>query len=32
MEYQGLLEGIEQLDNEDMLAILKRYMHVVLAL
>lgn len=32
MEYQGLLDGIEQLDNEDMLAILKRYMHVVLAL
>ena len=32
MEYQGLLDGIEQLDNEDMLVILKRYMHVVLAL
>jgi len=32
MEYQGLLDGVEQLENEDMLAILKRYMHVVLAL
>jgi hypothetical protein len=32
MEYQGLLDGVEQLDNEDRLAILKRYKHVVLAL
>lgn len=32
MEYQGLLDGVEQLDKEDMLAILKRYMHLVLGL
>ncbi|MHA6494277.1 TetR/AcrR family transcriptional regulator [Pseudomonas borbori] len=32
MEYQGLLDGVEHLDNEDMLAILKRYMHLVLGL
>jgi hypothetical protein len=32
MEYQGLLEGVEHLDSEDMLAILKRYMHLVLGL
>ncbi|AYC32016.1 TetR family transcriptional regulator [Pseudomonas cavernae] len=32
MEYQGLLDGADQLDNEDMLAILKRYMYLVLGL
>jgi DNA-binding transcriptional regulator YbjK len=32
MEYQGLLDGVEHLDSEDMLAILKRYMHLVLGL
>lgn len=32
MEYQGLLEGTELLDNDGMLAILKRYMHLVLGL
>ncbi|MVW75195.1 TetR/AcrR family transcriptional regulator [Pseudomonas xionganensis] len=32
MEYQGLLDGVERLDSEDMLAILKRYMHLVLGL
>lgn len=32
MEYQGLLDGVEHLHNEDMLAILKRYMHLVLGL
>jgi DNA-binding transcriptional regulator YbjK len=32
MEYQGLLDGVEHLDKEDMLAILKRYMHLVLGL
>nr|WP_298140173.1 TetR family transcriptional regulator [uncultured Pseudomonas sp.] len=32
MEYQGLLDGVEQLHKEDMLAILKRYMHLVLGL
>lgn len=32
MEYQGLLDGVEQLDNDGMLAILKRYMHLVLGL
>ncbi|MEX6501187.1 TetR/AcrR family transcriptional regulator [Pseudomonas zhanjiangensis] len=32
MEYQSLLGGIEQLDNDGMLSILKRYMHLVLGL
>ena len=32
MEYQGLLDGVEHLDSEDMLAMLKRYMHLVLGL
>jgi DNA-binding transcriptional regulator YbjK len=32
MEYQGLLDGVEQLDSEGMLAILKRYMNLVLGL
>ena len=32
MEYQGLLDGVEHLDREDMLANLKRYMHLVLGL
>jgi len=32
MEYQGLLDGVEQLDNEGMLVILKRYMYLVLGL
>lgn len=32
MEYQGLLDGVEHLDNEGMLAILRRYMHMVLGL
>lgn len=32
MEYQGLLDGVEQLDGEGMLAILKRYMHLLLGL
>lgn len=32
MEYQGLLDGVEQLDNQGMLAILKRYMHLLLGL
>lgn len=32
MEYQGLLDGVEHLDKEDMLANLKRYMHLVLGL
>jgi DNA-binding transcriptional regulator YbjK len=32
MEYQGLLDGVDHLDKEDMLAILKRYMHLVLGL
>ena len=32
MEYQGLLDGVEYLDSEDMLAMLKRYMHLVLGL
>ncbi|MGQ7956632.1 TetR/AcrR family transcriptional regulator [Pseudomonas sp. SP16.1] len=32
MEYQGLLDGLEQLDSEGMLAILKRYMNLVLGL
>ncbi|WPC04121.1 TetR family transcriptional regulator [Pseudomonas benzenivorans] len=32
MEYQGLLDGVEHLDNQGMLAILKRYMHLVLGL
>ncbi len=32
MEYQGLLDGIEHLDNQGMLTILKRYMHLVLGL
>lgn len=32
MEYQGLLDGVEHLDNDGMLAILKRYMHLVLGL
>ncbi|GIZ11210.1 TetR family transcriptional regulator [Pseudomonas sp. NCCP-436] len=30
VEYQGLLDGPEQLDSEGMLAILKRYMNLVL--
>ncbi len=32
MEYQGLLDGVEHLDNQGMLATLKRYMHLVLGL
>lgn len=32
MEYQGLIDGVDHLDNEDMLAILKRYMYLVLGL
>lgn len=32
MEYQGLLDGVEQLDSADMLARLKRYMYLVLGL
>lgn len=32
MEYQGLLDGVEHLDSEGMLAILKRYMNLVLGL
>lgn len=32
MEYQGLLDGVEQLDSQGMLAILKRYMNLVLGL
>ena len=32
MEYQGLLDGVENLDSQGMLAILKRYMNLVLGL
>ena len=32
MEYQGLLDGVENLDSQAMLAILKRYMNLVLGL
>tara|TARA_R110000868_G_scaffold119526_4_gene317353 strand:+ start:16907 stop:17620 length:714 start_codon:yes stop_codon:yes gene_type:complete len=32
MEYQGLLDGVDHLDSEEMLAMLKRYMHLVLGL
>ncbi|MBM7059902.1 TetR family transcriptional regulator [Pseudomonas sp. UL073] len=32
MEYQGLIDGVDHLDDEDMLAILKRYMYLVLGL
>ncbi len=32
MEYQGLIDGVEHLDCGDMLAILKRYLHLVLGL
>ncbi|WP_370295344.1 TetR/AcrR family transcriptional regulator [Pseudomonas benzenivorans] len=32
MEYQGLLDGVEHLDSQGMLATLKRYMHLVLGL
>jgi len=32
MEYQGLLNGVEHLDHAEMLAILKRYLHLVLGL
>ena len=32
MEYQGLLDGVEHLDSQGMLAILKRYMNLVLGL
>ncbi|RJG10205.1 TetR family transcriptional regulator [Pseudomonas cavernicola] len=32
MEYQGLIDGVEHLDCGDMLAILKRYMYLVLGL
>jgi DNA-binding transcriptional regulator YbjK len=32
MEYQGLLDGVDDLDTEEMLAMLKRYMHLVLGL
>lgn len=32
MEYQGLLNGVEHLDHVEMLAILKRYLHLVLGL
>jgi hypothetical protein len=31
MEYQGLLNGAEPVADEDMLGILTRYMHLVLA-
>ena len=31
MEYQGLLDGAEPLSADEMLEILKRYMHLVLA-
>ncbi|MET1077824.1 MAG: TetR family transcriptional regulator [Pseudomonas sp.] len=32
MEYQGLLDGVEHLDSEEMLAILKRYLYLVMGL
>jgi DNA-binding transcriptional regulator YbjK len=32
MEYQGLIDGAEHLDGADMLALLKRYMYLVLGL
>jgi DNA-binding transcriptional regulator YbjK len=32
MEYQGLIDGAANLDGADMLAILKRYMYMVLGL
>ncbi|PAU52812.1 TetR family transcriptional regulator [Pseudomonas sp. PIC25] len=32
MEYQGLLDGVEHLNIEEMLAILRRYMYLVLGL
>ncbi|MFV9653448.1 TetR/AcrR family transcriptional regulator [Pseudomonas sp. NY15367] len=32
MEYQGLLDGVDHLDSQGMLAILKRYMNLVLGL
>ena len=32
MEYQGLLDGVENLDSQAMPAILKRYMNLVLGL
>ncbi|UVE19768.1 TetR family transcriptional regulator [Pseudomonas sp. LS44] len=32
MEYQGLIDGMDHLDNDDMRAILLRYMHLVLGL
>lgn len=32
MEYQGLLDGVERLDCDEMLAVFKRYMHLVLEL
>ncbi len=32
MEYQGLLEGPDHLDREEMMSILRRYMHLVLGL
>lgn len=32
MEYQGLLDGVDHLDSEEMLAMLNRYMHLVLGL
>lgn len=32
MEYQGLLDGADHLDREEMMAIIRRYMHLVLGL
>jgi DNA-binding transcriptional regulator YbjK len=32
MEYMGLLDGVEKLDTEEMLSMLKRYMYLVLGL
>src|SRR5690606_12190311 len=32
MEYQGLRDGVDHLDSQEMLAILKRYMNLVLGL
>ncbi|MES2821193.1 MAG: TetR family transcriptional regulator [Pseudomonadota bacterium] len=32
MEYQGLLDGVEHLDREEMLAVLQRYLYLVMGL
>jgi len=32
MEYQGLLDGVDQLNHEEMLVLLKRYLYLVLGL